>query len=229
MKIRRFSNIHSWIEDRALALGGQRDRDRGEVGRERRPRAVLDLRLVLADVALRRSSFWPPGTSTSSPSSSVRRPRRCEDEADHPQVVGLGVLDAQLAAGDAGERHERADLDVVGADRRASQPPSSARAGDRQHVRADARGCRRPSSRASARGPGRAARRRRCRSRSSPGVSAAAMQRVLGRHDGRLVHEDLARAQAAVGRGRARCRARARSARRARGTRRGAGRGAGGR
>ena len=34
----------------------------------------------------------------------------------------------------------------------------------------------------------------------SPGVSAAAMQRVLGRHDRRLVHEDVAGAQAAVGR-----------------------------
>ena len=39
-----------------------------------------------------------------------------EDEADHAQVVGDGVLDAQLAAGDAGQRHERADLDVVGRD-----------------------------------------------------------------------------------------------------------------
>ena len=39
-----------------------------------------------------------------------------EDEADHPQVVLDDVLDAQLAARDARERHERPDLDVVGAD-----------------------------------------------------------------------------------------------------------------
>ena len=48
-------------------------------------------------------------------------------------------------------------------------------AGDGHHVRADPVDVARPSSRAGGRGPGRAARRRRCRSRSSPGVSAAAI------------------------------------------------------
>ncbi len=37
--------------------------------------------------------------------------------ADHQQVDRLDVADAQLAAGRRGERHEAADLDVVGGDR----------------------------------------------------------------------------------------------------------------
>ena len=54
-------------------------------------------------------------------------------------------------------------------------------------------------------------------------------QRVLGAHHGRLVHEEVARLQAAVGRGAGGCRGRARPARRARGRRRGADRAGGGR
>ena len=54
-------------------------------------------------------------------------------------------------------------------------------------------------------------------------------QRVLGAHHRRLVHEEVARLQAAVAARRSGCRARARRARRARGTRRGAGRAGGGR
>ena len=44
-----------------------------------------------------------------------------------------------------------------------------------------------------------------------PGRQRGGHQRVLGRHHRRLVHEDLAGAQAAVGRRRGRCRGRARS------------------
>ena len=60
-----------------------------------------------------------------------------EDEADHAQVVGDRVADAQLAAGHARERHERADLDVVGADRVIAAVQLGG-AVDGQHVGADA-------------------------------------------------------------------------------------------
>ena len=44
------------------------------------------------------------------------QPDPLEDEADHAQVAGDRVLDAHLAAGHAGKRHEAPHLDVVGAD-----------------------------------------------------------------------------------------------------------------
>ena len=96
------------------------------------------------------------------------QPELLEDQADHPQVVGVGVVDPQLAAGHAGERHERADLDVVGADRRACsrrarRVPVTVSTFEPMPLDVGAH-----LRRASARGPGRAARRRRCRSRSRP-------------------------------------------------------------
>ena len=151
-------------QDRALALRRERDGDRRQVGRERRPRAVLDLRLVLADVA-RGDQLLAAGDDHVVAVELGLQPELGEDQADHPQVAGVGVDDPQLAAGHAGERHERADLDVVGADR-VRAAAELGLAGDGAGRWSRSRGCRRPSSRASARGPGRAARRRRCRSRS---------------------------------------------------------------
>ena len=52
VKNSRFSNIFSNIMHRAERLRRDRDRDRREVGRERRPRAVLDLRDHAAEVVL---------------------------------------------------------------------------------------------------------------------------------------------------------------------------------
>ena len=64
---------------------------------------------------------------------------------------------------------------------------------------------------------------------SCPGVSAAASSAFSVRHDRRLVHEDVAGAQAAAARCSTMSRVAARRRRRARGTRRGAGPGGGGR
>ena len=90
-----------------------------------------------------------------------------------------------------------ADLDVLGAD-----PPLAAAealdAVDAQDVRADALDLARRARRGSGRGPGRAARRRRCRCTVSPAASDGGHDRVLGRHHARLVEEDV-RAAEAVG------------------------------
>ena len=106
------------------------------------------------------------GTSMSSPSIVDCSPSRRNWRRIIDQVAGLDVADPQLAAGRGGERHEAADLDVVGADRvlGAAEPVAAV---DGHHVRADPVDLRRPSSSAAARGPGRAARRRRWRSSSA--------------------------------------------------------------
>ena len=130
-------------EDRAAALGGQRDGDRGQVGRERGPRAVLDLGLVLADVALGDELLVAGHDHVGAVELGAQAQAR-EDEADHAQVLGLGVLDRELAAGHAGQRDERADLDVVGADVVRAAAELVLAADDRARW-SRCRGCRRPS------------------------------------------------------------------------------------
>ncbi len=126
-----------------------------------------------------------------------------------------------------GERHERADLDVVGGDRvRAAAQGRGAV--DGHHVRADPvdRGAHRdehPRQVLDVRlgggvaDHGRAARQRR------------GHQRVLGRHHRRLVHQEVARPAGPARRREHDVAVRARPSRRARGTRRGADRAGGGR
>ena len=118
------------------------------------------------------------------------QPEPLEHQPDHPQVLGNRVLDDQLAAGDTGERHERADLDVIGRDRvRAAVQPVLAVNG--HHVRADAVDLRAHRDehprqvlnvrlRRSVADHGRARRQR------------GRHQRVLGRHHRRLVHQEVA-------------------------------------
>ena len=163
-KYSRFSNIHSWIR-RCPRLGGERQRDARQVGRERRPGAVLDLRDVIAVVVLDPQLLVAGNDDVvATPLGPQAEP--AEHQADHPQVVRSRVLDDQLAAGDAGERHERADLDVIGRDRvRAAAQAGLSMDGD--HVGADPVDRRRPCPPASAPGPGRGAPMRRCGSRSS--------------------------------------------------------------
>ena len=180
-------------QDGTRALRRQGDRDRREVGRERGPRAVLDLHLVLAHVA-GHDEVLAAGDEDVAVVEHRAQPEAVEDEADHPQVVLDDVLDAQLAARDARERHERPDLDVVGADLvHAAVEVGAAR--DREDVGADpldvgAHLLQHPREVLDvrlARGvadDGRA------------GDPRGGQQRVLRAHDGRLVHEDVRRAQA---------------------------------
>ena len=48
---------------------------------------------VWSPLSLRITSSWLPGTITSAPRTSLRRPEPVEHEADHPQVLGDRVLD----------------------------------------------------------------------------------------------------------------------------------------
>ena len=180
-------------ERRARALRGERDRDRREVGGERRPRTVLDLDLVLADVA-RDDEVLVAGHDDVVAVELGAQAEALEDEADHAQVARDRVADAQLAAGDAGERHEGADLDVVGPDRVVAAV-QVLRAVDREHVRADAldpgaHAHEHPREVLDVRLAGGVA------DDGQPGRAGGGQQRVLGRHHRRLVHEDVARAQA---------------------------------
>ena len=168
------------------------DRDRGQVGRERGPRAVLDLRDLAAEVVLDHELLAGRHAHASS-----RRPRPGRRAARTPGRIeirsrGLDVLDRQVAAGHRREADEAADLDVLRARSRHSPPRERSTPLDAQHVRLDPLDLRRRARRGSGRDPGRAARRRRCRSRSRPSASDGGHDDVLGRHHARLVEEDRA-------------------------------------
>jgi hypothetical protein len=75
VKINRFSNIHSWMStepsDWVARARAMLVRSAGKAGHG--PSCTLHSYSPTSFVT---TSFWPPGTTTSSPSSSVRRPRR---------------------------------------------------------------------------------------------------------------------------------------------------------
>ena len=154
----RFSNIFSWISTVPRALRREHERDRREVGREARPRRVVDLRDRAVEVVA--GSRAPASAARRSvvPSTRVSHAEPREHQADHAQVVGHDLLDAQLAAGHRRDRDERADLDVVGRRSGGSAGTELRHAVDVEHVRADAARSARPSRSGSGRGPGRAAR-----------------------------------------------------------------------
>ena len=103
-------------QHRALALGREGDGDRGQVGRERGPGAVLDLALELADVA-RDASSWPPGTMTSrAVELGVAGRGGAKTRRIMRRSSGTVSLMRISPPGHAGQGHERADLDVVGRD-----------------------------------------------------------------------------------------------------------------
>ena len=195
-KNRRFSNIFSKIRIVALGLGRERQRDRGEVGREGRPGAVVDLRDRVAEVVLDRAAAGPAARARRRPRSSTARPSRWNWRRIMTQVVGLDVADPQLAAGRGGERHEAARP-------RCGRGRSCARR--RRACRGRGRSSRSSRSRRSA-APILTSRRARswtCGSQAALRIVVVARgqrgghQRVLGPHHRRLVHEDLAGAQAA--------------------------------
>ncbi len=92
------------------------ERDRGQVGREGRPGAVLDLRDRVAEVGLDPQLL--PGGDEHVPAVHLRvQAEAAELAAHHQQVERLDVADAQVSPGRRGEGHEAADLDVIGGDR----------------------------------------------------------------------------------------------------------------
>ena len=60
--------------------------------------------------------FWPAGTRTVRVRDLHLDPELPEGRDDRDEVVGLDVLDDDLAPGRRGEADEARDLDVVGAD-----------------------------------------------------------------------------------------------------------------
>ena len=120
-----------------------------------------------------------------------------EDEPDHPQVLGHRVLHHELSTGHARQRHERPDLDVIGRDR----VRASAKAGgpvNRHHVRANPvdRGAHRHEH------PRQVLHVRLRRSVADHRRTAGQRgrhQRVLGRHHGGLVHQEVARPESERG------------------------------
>ena len=194
VKISRFSNIHSWTRIEPSAWVASATAIEVEVGRERGPRPVLDLALVLADVGLH-DELLPAGHEHVVAVELRAQPDALEHEPDHAQVAGHRVLDPQLAAGDAGERHEAADLDVVGGDVvLAAVQALGAVDGDQvgadaldvgAHLHEHAREVLHVGLAGGVADDGRAGRQR------------GGHQRVLGRHHRGLVHEDVGRAQPA--------------------------------
>ena len=102
-------------KDRSLGLGGKRDGDRGQIGGERGPGPVHDLALVLPHVRLRHESLFAGHKHVVAVQLSAQSDA-LEHDADHAQIGRDGVLDAELAPGDAGQRDEASDLYVVGCD-----------------------------------------------------------------------------------------------------------------
>ena len=188
----RFSNIFSKIEHRPPRLRRDGDRDRRQVGRERGPRAVLDLRDLAAEVVLDHELLVRRDAQRSRRRARRRSPSRSNAGRIETRSFGAHALDRDVAAGDRGEADEAADLDVLGRDR----PLAAARATRRRGCGGRSTRC--PRSRA----PSETRKRQRswtCGSQAalpitvSPGASDGGHDRVLGRHDARLVEEDVAR------------------------------------
>ena len=123
-------------EHEPLALRRGDERDRHRVGRERRPRLILELRHVSAEVALNDLLLLRRNDEV----RSVDDARDAEAREAHQrraQMLDAGVGDANVRRRHRGQADERADLDVIGPDamRRAAE---LAAAVDRDLVRADA-------------------------------------------------------------------------------------------
>ena len=204
MKIRRFSNIHSWMSTEPshwVASATAIDvRSAGNAGHG--PSWTLDLYSPTSREAI---SLWPPGTITSAPSSSVCRPRRPKTRRIIRRSSGsVSLMRSSPPVTPASAMNE--PISMWSGPTSCVQPPSSCRAGDGQHVRADALDVgahlhEHPREVLDVRLAGGVADDRRA------GRQRGGHQRVLGRHDRRLVHEDVAGAQPAARGGRARCRA----------------------
>ena len=87
MKNMRDSNIHSWMSTEPSHCVASATAIEVEVGRERGPRPVLDLGLVLADVALG-DQLLAAGDDHVVAVELGLQADPLEDEPDHAQVVG---------------------------------------------------------------------------------------------------------------------------------------------
>jgi hypothetical protein len=98
----------------APALGGQHQGERREVGREARPRRVVDL--GDRPVGVRgHPQLLGAGHDQRGAVQGGLHPEAPIGDPDHAQVVGHHVAHAHLAAGHGGQGHEGPDLDVIGA------------------------------------------------------------------------------------------------------------------
>ena len=102
-------------EHGAVRLRRRHDRDRGQVGRERGPGAVLDLRDLAAEVVLDLEPLARRDAHGRLPHLDLDAEPR-ERRQDREQIPGLDVLDRDVAAGGGREADEAADLDVLGSD-----------------------------------------------------------------------------------------------------------------
>ena len=136
-KNRRLSNIFSKTSTVPRRLRRGDDGDRGEVGREGRPDAALDLRDLAAEVvddaellAGRHAQASISPTSSSIPSLRKAGTIEIRSSGSTSSIV-------EVAARDGGQRGEARDLDVLGADavRAAAEPVDAL---DAEDVRADA-------------------------------------------------------------------------------------------
>ena len=191
-KNKRFSNIFSWIRTRPSAWVAMASamlvRSAGNAGQG--PSSIFEIGVALvrlhAQVLAGRHDHV-----VAVELDPAAEP--LEGEPGHAQVVGDAVPDAQLAAGAGGERDEAADLDVVGADRVVGAAELLL-AVDDQQVRADALDARAHLHQQAREvlhvrlGGGVVDHRRAGRERRGH-------QRVLGRHDRGLVHEEVAGVQ----------------------------------
>src|SRR5262249_56889068 len=99
---------------------------RRQVGRERGPRPVLELWDLAAEVVLdhERLVRWD---AHARPFDVHGHAEALERRQDRDEVLGLDVVDGDLAAGHGSEADEAADLDVLGMNAVASatEPPDA--------------------------------------------------------------------------------------------------------
>src|SRR5215218_4214443 len=99
-------------------LGGDRDRDRGQVGRERRPGPVVDRRDRLAEVVLDLKDLVAGHPQAAAAVQLPGQPEAAEADLDRAQVVLDHALDGQLAPAQALDpldgQEVRADAGDVG-------------------------------------------------------------------------------------------------------------------
>ena len=195
-KNRRFSNIFSKISTEPSDWVASATRDRGEVGGEGGPRPVLDLGLVVAGVALAPRAAGPRGRARRRRRARMCRPSRRKTSRimrrssgtqpwmrSSPPVTpasamkeAISMWSGETAVLTAAELGDAVDVHDVRADPLDRRAHAVEHAREVLHVRLGGRVA----------DDGRAGRERR------------GHERVLGAHHRRLVHEEVARHEAAV-------------------------------